>query len=368
MQINIRIILLIGLGFLLVFFLGTPISYSILWGGLISIVIAILGGIYVRKNLNIEVDVDNSVINRGDQVEIIANINGGLPFYYIRVYFNFIGDIEEDYRGDVVVCNYNNCIIKKEILCSRRGIFNIGNINIKIEDILGISSYEYTVEEKKQLIVLPSIKEVELEIKYSNNNIYRNTSIRTNTDDCIEGIREYILGDSLKRINWKVTAKRGQVHVNEYESHKGEEILVILDMNECNIECGDILEEENMITWFLSIISYCHNYNINSCAMINNYIPYSINISNKNAIKELTRYLLKNYSLGIRGLSKFIVKNIEVINKKHFIVFIVHSCNHELVYCLEKYIGKEKRIEIWCINNYVNDLENKNIIIRKQEL
>ena len=145
-------------------------------------------------------------------------------------------------------------------------------------------------------------------------------------------------------------------------------MLAILDMNECNFDSGRFLEEESMVTWFLSIISYCDNYNINCYAMINNYLPYSIEVSNKNSIRELIKYLLNNYSLGIEGLNKFIVKNKDIINTKQFIIIIVYRCNNELIYALEKSIGKDKMIQIWCLENYVDNLKSENIIIKKQEL
>ena len=61
----------------------------------------------------------------------------------------------------------------------------------------------------------------------------------------IKDIRKYKIGDSLKRIHWKVSAKYGELYTKNYEMYSNEEYNIFLDMNNeiYKQENGDIIEE-----------------------------------------------------------------------------------------------------------------------------
>lgn len=363
MKINLRMILLLALSILLAFFLGSEVSYTILYVNIVATLIAVMGITYIKYRIKIFVNIEDSVINRKDKVKISINITGTLPFYYIRIYPMFMLDIDEYYEGEIVACNFNNTIVNKELECIKRGIYDVGNITIKIEDLLGLCSTTYTINTKREFTVLPLVYNKKPNLKYSNNNLYRNTRNINEVNDCIEGIREYLSGDSLKTVNWKVTAKRQELFINEYKSHKGEEVIVILDMNEKNYNLGSLEEEEQLITLFLSIINYCSNNNINCITMINNYLKYNLDIRNRNDLKNLVEYLLTNYSIGIREIDDFIREESEDINKKEVIVIVTYICNEDLISSIEKNIRKDARIEIFCRENLFYKKLRKNISI-----
>jgi uncharacterized protein (DUF58 family) len=43
------------------------------------------------------------------------------------------------------------------------------------------------------------------------------------------GVREFRYGDSLRRVNWRVTARRGALHVTEYRPERNAEVVLFLD-------------------------------------------------------------------------------------------------------------------------------------------
>lgn len=44
-----------------------------------------------------------------------------------------------------------------------------------------------------------------------------------------EQIKEYVIGDDIRNINWKATAKRSQLMVNQYQDEKSQPIYSVID-------------------------------------------------------------------------------------------------------------------------------------------
>ena len=43
-------------------------------------------------------------------------------------------------------------------------------------------------------------------------------------------IRDYIKGDDVRTVNWKATARKGHLMVNQYQDEKSQQVFCILDM------------------------------------------------------------------------------------------------------------------------------------------
>ncbi|MEM6647803.1 MAG: DUF58 domain-containing protein [Bacteroidota bacterium] len=43
-------------------------------------------------------------------------------------------------------------------------------------------------------------------------------------------IRDYVIGDDYRTVNWKATARRGQLRVNQYREERGQSVYALLDM------------------------------------------------------------------------------------------------------------------------------------------
>ena len=65
-------------------------------------------------------------------------------------------------------------------------------------------------------------------------------------DDPFEfsGLRDYTRGDPMKYINWKATAKTGDLLVNLHESTLSQKVAVLLDLEGLGVQQADVLNEE----------------------------------------------------------------------------------------------------------------------------
>jgi uncharacterized protein (DUF58 family) len=100
-----------------------------------------------------------------------------------------------------------------------------------IEDPFGLQRSATTLGGAGALVVYPRL--VELERLFSETGAYahdgRRLLLRRPTGFDLHGVREYEQGESLRRVHWRSTARRGELMVKELEDAPRDEVAVLLD-------------------------------------------------------------------------------------------------------------------------------------------
>jgi len=117
---------------------------------------------------------------------------------------------------------------------TERGEYFFHDINIFIKSPVSLIVRRKITEAQKKVKVLPSyllLKQYEL-MAYSNNLVEAgNRKIRKIGHSLeFEQIKEYVIGDDIRSINWKATARKGgQLMVNNYTDEKSQQVYCIID-------------------------------------------------------------------------------------------------------------------------------------------
>jgi len=115
----------------------------------------------------------------------------------------------------------------------QRGVHSFGNLNAFATSPLGLLARRYSFEQNREVPVYPSflqVKKYEL-LAFSNRlRQYGLKKIRRigHTME-FEQIKDYVTGDDIRNINWKATAKRGSVMVNQYQDEKSQPVYSVID-------------------------------------------------------------------------------------------------------------------------------------------
>ncbi len=116
--------------------------------------------------------------------------------------------------------------------CTKRGVFDIENATVTCGDILGLISESRAVPVNTRLIVYPGMIDIN-EMFFSTRDILGDAIVkRFIMDDpfIVKGIREYIPGDPINRVNWKATAKTNKLMVNENDFTTKVGITVLMNV------------------------------------------------------------------------------------------------------------------------------------------
>ncbi len=112
-----------------------------------------------------------------------------------------------------------------------RGRYRVGPLTVLVRDAFGMAEVSRAFPGTEDLIVIPAVEhlpQVLLGGEWTGGDDSHPSSIRTAGEDDI-GIREYQRGDPLHRINWRATARRGELMVRQEEQPKQSRATLLLD-------------------------------------------------------------------------------------------------------------------------------------------
>lgn len=116
-----------------------------------------------------------------------------------------------------------------------RGYHQVGPVSVREEDVAGFTRHDAVLGGTEELAVLPYAENVE-EFASGSRRVrpFPGPRLCRQPGSGMEfyRIRDYIKGDPLRRINWKLLAKRRELMVNDFEKEALSDVVVIIDARE----------------------------------------------------------------------------------------------------------------------------------------
>ncbi|MFT7050054.1 MAG: hypothetical protein ACJAZK_000643 [Psychroserpens sp.] len=114
-----------------------------------------------------------------------------------------------------------------------RGEYHFGKLNIYVTSVFGLIARRFTTDDNEMVPTYPSFMQLrKYDLMAISNNLhqYGIKKIRKigHTME-FEQIKDYVLGDDLRTINWKATAKRNQFMVNQFQDEKSQPVYSVID-------------------------------------------------------------------------------------------------------------------------------------------
>jgi uncharacterized protein (DUF58 family) len=126
-----------------------------------------------------------------------------------------------------------------------RGRYPLDEVAALIEDPFGLEEGWVPLAEQGALLVLPRIVELDLLFSESGPRAHdgRRLLLRRPSGFDVHSVREYEEGESLRKVHWKSTARRGQLMVKELQDEPRDEVAILLDADARSI-AGDSFDAQ----------------------------------------------------------------------------------------------------------------------------
>lgn len=185
-------------------------------------------GIHSKRNLP-----DKFSNSDENQVAIFLENNYAIPVFLSIVDELPIQFQKRDFEYTTHLKAFENETFQYAIIPFERGLYFFGNINVYASTSLKIFARKYQFDNEKKVAVYPSyIQMKKYEFLAMSNQLteFGLKKIRRigHTME-FEKIKNYIAGDDVRTINWKATAKRGALMINQYQDEKSQTIYSIID-------------------------------------------------------------------------------------------------------------------------------------------
>lgn len=173
--------------------------------------------------------------SNGDDNPVRIRLESTCPF---AVHVDVIDEVPHVFqRRDILfkasLRKQSEATITYQLRPTERGIYSFGRVRIFASTLLGLVERRFTCCEPQDVKVYPSymmLRQYEL-LAMSNNltemGIKRIRRIGNNTD--FEQIKDYVVGDDYRTINWRATARRHQLMVNVYQDERSQQVFSVID-------------------------------------------------------------------------------------------------------------------------------------------
>ena len=140
-------------------------------------------------------------------------------------------DTAQQHRITTSLLPYQRVTWKYSIRCTGRGNHRIGPVRLRSGDIFGFSSTETQFSETGQLLVYPRVVDLEQLIFPAEHPLGEARGRRPLFQDTTRfiGHREYRPSDPMKHIDWKATARLGEMQTRVFEPVVSLNVLIVLN-------------------------------------------------------------------------------------------------------------------------------------------
>lgn len=123
--------------------------------------------------------------------------------------------------------------ITYQIRPTERGEYFFGNLNVYVSSPLRLVSKRYIFDNGKMVPTYPSYIQLrKYDLMAFSNNLFQygiKKIRRIGHTMEFEQIKEYVQGDDFRTLNWKATAKKGNLMVNQFQDEKSQSVYMIID-------------------------------------------------------------------------------------------------------------------------------------------
>jgi uncharacterized protein (DUF58 family) len=114
-----------------------------------------------------------------------------------------------------------------------RGEYNFGNINVFVSSPLRMVTRRYSFDQKEMVKVYPSYIQMRRYQLLATANRLQEAGVKRlrklGHSMEFEQIKEYVIGDDYRTINWKATARHSNLMVNNYTDERSQQIYCIIN-------------------------------------------------------------------------------------------------------------------------------------------
>jgi hypothetical protein len=239
------------LAFIYIFFDGGFLPYTLFYTVLFLPVVSFIYLLIVYNTFTFSEKLDKREYRKGEILDYTLKIHNVTPLHipYFTVYMHMEGQMlisgmKTEY---LVLKPFSRREFNFNVPILYRGRYKIGISYIEIRDFLNLFALKYAMGETKFIRVFPRVLTLEgLKIPFVR--ISENEYLSRKKDmghSEIDNIRDYMYGDSLKKIHWKLSSKHNKLMTKETHSSSEKELWIIINFDEIFGEAEYVLKIED---------------------------------------------------------------------------------------------------------------------------
>jgi uncharacterized protein (DUF58 family) len=196
---------------------------------------AALGLVLVRTaRVDLQVDLEPDRVLEGDEVEVRVTLDAETGAERAEVLLELPRQLElVDGHNPVLVrfADGRRRELTYRLRCKRWGAFRIGRVYLRTSDVLATFRHEGVLDARQALRVYPAEESVRDLLRPLETQVFSGNHVARQKAEGIEfaDLRPFVPGDRIRHVNWRASARRGELWVNEHHAERNADVVILLD-------------------------------------------------------------------------------------------------------------------------------------------
>ena len=305
---------------------------------------------------------------RDEPIHLVFQINNSSPFPipYLTINNSQVPSIEKEGKSILSLPGKGGYKYTMTVIPKRRGYFDIGEVELSVQDIFKLFKFKKKFTTKNPILVYPKINQLTSFIGESGQYQGKFKTINEMLEDRsqINTLREYVEGDQLSSIHWKLSAKREEPVVKVYDYNINPSVLIFMDNSIQSLEKDrEFRLEDKLVDTVLSMIHY----------YLEKHTPFTLFYQNSEGyletqskdvrvMDEFLNILAKIEANGVTALEQVLQRQNEKIKEGYTVVVVTARLSKKVAINILDLLNKN----VWPIVILVEDQEHEHMGIDEE--
>ncbi|WLR48655.1 DUF58 domain-containing protein [Halobacillus litoralis] len=244
------LLLILSISFVLLLLTWTGLSWPLIIatnGAILLLSLVDLTFSPKRKDLQIRRDMDEEMERGIENEGSVVVRNGSGKGMAMKVIDHFPQSFSQPFPLRKEIQGYEQVRITYPFHAEQRGEYTLPHLHIRYRSRFGLWEKQMRVDQTESVRIIPDLTESRNFLEDAQRFLlYEGTRLKRRQVGAGEfsKIRSYVVGDDIRKINWRQTAKVQNLMTNEYEPEHGKFVTLLID---CGRMMGVELEESNRL-------------------------------------------------------------------------------------------------------------------------
>ena len=185
-------------------------------------------------DVRVDIELDRERALEGEEVVAEVTVRSENPVEYAELFLTLPNGLEMETSTPNPV-GFGLRAAERElefrIRCRRWGGYTVGEAHVRARDRFGVFLFERRIDEQLPLKVYPREEELQFALRPRETQVFAGNQVSRAKAEGIEfaDLRPFAYGDRVRRVNWRASARRRELWVNEHHPERNTDVVLFLD-------------------------------------------------------------------------------------------------------------------------------------------
>jgi uncharacterized protein (DUF58 family) len=179
-----------------------------------------------RPEVDADVELDRDHAVEGDELQLTVVVRASVP---AELYLALSPDLQVEGENPFLVEGDVERVVR--FTAARWGAYLPGRVFVRTHDLLRMLRYEAELDRRTPLKAYPRVETIRALPRPRETQVFAGNQVARVKGDGIEfaDLRQFVPGDLVRRVNWRASARRSELWVNEYHPERNADVILFLD-------------------------------------------------------------------------------------------------------------------------------------------